>query len=292
VRWEGSVEAQTTGDYQFQTYSDGNLKVWIDGQLVVNHWRQGWLPWYDLARVRLEAGQRYRLRIDWVKDDNPLAMQLRWKTPAADSATSLWSQVADGVDYYFMYGPEVDQVIAGYRRLTGPAPMMPQWVFGLWQSRQRYKTAQESLDIVKGFRSRGIPFDNIVQDWFYWKADAWGSHQFEPARFPDPAGWIQAIHDQHARLMISVWPKFYPGTENFEAMHQRGFLYERDLQEKIRDWVGFHTRSTTPSTRRRGSSSGRRSTGSCSASTSTPGGWMRPNRISRECRLSRASKTT
>jgi len=122
VRWEGSVEAQTTGDYQFQTYSDGNLKVWIDGQLVVNHWRQGWLPWYDLARVRLEAGQRYRLRIDWVKDDNPLAMQLRWKTPAADSATSLWSQVADGVDYYFMYGPEVDQVIAGYRRLTARRP--------------------------------------------------------------------------------------------------------------------------------------------------------------------------
>jgi alpha-D-xyloside xylohydrolase len=238
-RWEGSVEAQTTGDYQFQTYSDGNLRVWIDGQLVVSHWRQGWLPWYDLARVRLEAGKRYRLRIDWVKDDNPPAMQLRWKTPAADSATSLWSQVAEGVDYYFMYGPDVDQVIAGYRRLTGPAPMMPQWVFGLWQSRQRYKTAQESLDIVKGFRSRGIPFDNIVQDWFYWKADAWGSHQFEPARFPDPAGWIQAIHDQHARLMISVWPKFYPGTENFEAMHQRGFLYERDLQEKIRDWVGF-----------------------------------------------------
>ncbi len=239
VRWEGSVEAETTGDHQFQTYSDGNLKLWIDGQLVANHWRQGWLPWYDLARVRLEAGRRHRLRLDWVKDDSPPALQLQWKTPAAGSGTSLWSEVAEGVDYYFVYGPDVDQVIAGYRRLTGPAPMMPQWVFGLWQSRQRYKTAQESLDIVKGFRSRGIPFDNIVQDWFYWKADAWGSHQFEPARFPDPAGWIQAIHDLHARLMISVWPKFYPGTENFEAMHQRGFLYERDLQEKIHDWVGF-----------------------------------------------------
>jgi alpha-D-xyloside xylohydrolase len=239
VRWEGSVEAETTGDYQFQTYSDGNLQVWIDGQLVVNHWRQGWLPWYDLARVRLDAGRRHRLRLDWVKDDNPPAMQLRWKTPAAGAPTSLWSEVADGVDYYFVYGPDIDQVVAGYRYLSGAAPMMPQWVFGLWQSRQRYKTAQESLDIVKGFRSRGIPFDNIVQDWFYWKADAWGSHQFEQARFPDPVGWVQAIHDQHARLMISVWPKFYPGTENFEAMHQRGFLYERDLQENIKDWVGF-----------------------------------------------------
>ncbi len=239
VRWEGSVEAPTSGDYQIQTYSDGNLKVWVDGKLVSNHWRQGWLPWYDLARVRLEGGRRHSLRLDWVKDDTPPVMQLRWKTPPAGGATSLWSQVAEGVDYYFVYGPEIDQVVAGYRSLTGPAPMMPQWIFGLWQSRQRYKTAQESLDIVKGFRSRGIPFDNIVQDWFYWKADAWGSHQFDPARFPDPAGWVQAIHDQHARLMISVWPKFYPGTENFEAMHRAGFLYERDLKENVHDWVGF-----------------------------------------------------
>ena len=239
VRWEGSVEAEAAGDYQFQTYSDGDLKVWIDGQLVTNHWRQGWLPWYDLARVHFDAGQRHRLRLDWVKNDNPAALRLRWKTPSAVAGTSLWSEVAEGIDYYFVYGPDLDQVVAGYRSMTGAAPMMPQWVFGLWQSRQRYKTAAESLDIVKGFRSRGIPFDTIVQDWFYWKPDAWGSHQFDASRFPDPAGWIQAIHDQHARLMISVWPKFYPGTANFEAMHSRGFLYERDLKEGIRDWVHF-----------------------------------------------------
>jgi len=239
VRWEGSVETKTTGDYQFQTYSDGDLKVWIDGQLVVNHWRQGWLPWYDLARLRLEAGKPHRLKIDWVCDDNPPAVQLRWKTPSADSATSLWSEVADGVDYYFVYGPDIDKVIAGYRSLSGPAPMMPQWIFGLWQSRQRYKTAQEGLDVVKGFRSRGIPFDNIVEDWFYWKPDAWGSHEFDPTRFPDPAGWIKAIHDEHAHLMISVWPKFYPGTKNFDEMQQHGFLYQRDLKENIKDWVGF-----------------------------------------------------
>lgn len=67
VRWEGGIEPETTGDYQFQTYSDGDLKVWIDGQLVANHWRQGWLPWYDLARVRLEAGRRHSLRVDWAR---------------------------------------------------------------------------------------------------------------------------------------------------------------------------------------------------------------------------------
>ena len=239
VRWEGSVVPEVSGDYQFQTYSNGGIKLWVDGQLVTNHWRQEWLPWYDLAKVHLEAGGRHALRLEWTRAGNPPVVQLRWKTPATDAATALWSEVGEGTDYYFVYGPDLDRVVAGYRRLTGEAPMMPQWVFGLWQSRQRYRTAQESLDVVKGFRSRGIPFDNIVQDWFYWKADAWGSHEFDPARFPDPAGWIQAIHDQHARLMISVWPKFYPGTKNFEEMHAHGFLYERDLQEKIHDWLGF-----------------------------------------------------
>jgi alpha-D-xyloside xylohydrolase len=239
VRWVGSVVPEVSGDYQFQSYSNGGIKLWVDEKLVADHWRQEWLPWYDLARVHLEAGRPHALRLDWSPEGNAPVVQLRWKTPAADSATSLWSEVGEGTDYFFVYGPDLDRVVAGSRRLTGEAPMMPQWAFGLWQSRQRYRTAQEALDVVKGFRSRGIPFDNIVQDWFYWKDDAWGSHEFDPARFPDPAGWIQTIHDQHAQLMISVWPKFYPGTKNFEEMRAHGFLYERDQQEKIHDWVGF-----------------------------------------------------
>jgi alpha-D-xyloside xylohydrolase len=134
----------------------------------------------------------------------------------------------------------MDQVVGGYRKITGEAPMMPRWAFGLWQSRQRYETAQQILDTLKGFRSRGIPLDNIVQDWFYWKADAWGSHKFDPERFPDPAGLLKSVHDEfHAHFMISVWPKFYPGTDNFNAMQSHGFLYQRDLQEKIHDWVGY-----------------------------------------------------
>jgi alpha-D-xyloside xylohydrolase len=240
VRWEGEVEPALTGEYLFQTFSNNGIKLWLDDQLVVNHWRQNWLPWKDLARVHLEGGRRYRLRLEWSKDQGDLtAMNLTWKTPASDPATSLWSEVGDGIDYYFVYGPELDKVIAGYRQITGAAPMMPVWAFGLWQSRQRYKTAQESLDVIDGFRSRGIPFDNIVQDWFYWKQDAWGSHQFDLTRFPDPEDWIRSIHQKHAHLMISVWGKFYPGTQNFEAMQSRGFLYQLNLREGIRDWVGY-----------------------------------------------------
>jgi alpha-D-xyloside xylohydrolase len=165
-------------------------------------------------------------------------MKLLWKTPAAESTTSLWSEVAAGIDYYFVYGPELDQVVAGYRQITGAAPMMPRWAFGLWQCRERYQTAQESLDVLAGFRSRGIPIDNIVQDWFYWRAPEWGSHEFDATRFPDPAAWIRAIHEKyHARLMISVWPKFHEGTKNFEELQARGFLYRPNLDEGIHDWT-------------------------------------------------------
>jgi alpha-D-xyloside xylohydrolase len=169
-------------------------------------------------------------------------VQLLWKTPSphatSPQSTSLWSEVGDGIDYYFVYGPALDKVVAGYRRITGPAPMIPRWALGLWQSRQRYETAKASLDVVDGFRSRGIPFDNIVQDWFYWKEDTWGSHEFDKTRFPDPDGWVRKIHEKHARLMISVWGKFYPGTKNFEAMRSQGFLYGLNLTEGLRDWVG------------------------------------------------------
>lgn len=239
VRWEGEVAPAQTGVYTFQAYSNGGIQFWMDGRRVMNHWRQGWLPNDDVARVRLQAGRHYKLRLDWTKDQGANTMRLLWKTPSSDSATSLWSEVGDGEDYDFVYGPSLDTVIAGYRKLTGAASMMPRWAYGLWQSRQRYETQQQSLDVVDGFRSRGIPFDNIVQDWFYWPADAWGSHQFDPERFPDPAGWIAAAHAKHAHLMISVWGKFYPGTANFEAMHSPGFLYEPNLTEGLHDWVGF-----------------------------------------------------
>jgi alpha-D-xyloside xylohydrolase len=238
TRWEGEIVAPTNGDYQLKTYSNGHIKVWLDGKLVIDHWRQGWLTDNDQIKVQLEAGHHYPIRIESGGDQRS-TMELTWKTPDPNENTSLWSEVGNGVDYYFIYGPALDQVIAGYRNLTGQAPMMPEWAFGLWQSRQRYETAQQSLDVVKEYRRRAIPFDNIVQDWQYWQVNAWGSHQFDPRRFPDPVGWLNALHAMHAHVMISVWGKFYTGTTNFNAMQIAGFLYQPNLKEGISDWIGY-----------------------------------------------------
>jgi alpha-D-xyloside xylohydrolase len=240
IDWQGTVQAPTAGDYLFQTYASGDVKLWVNGELVIDHWRQGWLPYTELARVRLEAGQSVSLRLVWASDLAVNRLRLAWKTPTPAPSTSLWSEVGDGVDYYFVHGPEIDRVIAGYRRVTGEAPMMPSWAFGLWQSRERYTTEQASLDVAAGFRSRGIPLDVIVQDWQYWTIDTWGSHQFDPMRFPNPDAWITTLRDtHHTRLMISVWPKFYPGTPNFEELRAAGFLYELNLTEQRTDFLGY-----------------------------------------------------
>jgi alpha-D-xyloside xylohydrolase len=238
VRWEGFIEPRSSGPHLFEAFSNCGIKLWIDDQLVMDHWRQGWLPWKEDARVQLHSGRRHRIRLEWSRDEGMPTVHLLWKTPSADASTSLWSEVGGGTDYYFVYGPSIDGVVSGYRRLTGTAPMMPAWAFGLWQSRERYENQEQSLDVVKGFRSRGIPFDNIVQDWRYWPEGTWGSHDFDPVRFPDPDAWIKSIHDLHAHLMISVWGKYDAGTANFTAMRDKGFLYERNLTEGTVDWLG------------------------------------------------------
>ena len=235
--WTGFILAPETGDYQFQAYSNGGIQVWFDGKLVMNHWRQNWLTSNDQIRVHLEAGHKYPILIE-NDPEQQNTLTFLWKTPAPNSDTSLWSQVGDGIDYYFVYGPSIDQVIAGNRLLTGRATMLPNWAFGLWQSRQRYETADQSLDVIRQFRERKIPFDNIVQDWQYWRPDSWGSHQFDPTRFPNPEGWIQSIHDKHAHLMISVWGKFNPNTENAKEMNAKGYLYQPNLKEHLLDWIG------------------------------------------------------
>lgn len=237
--YEGTFTAEVSGEHLFQTWASGDIKLYIDGELRVDHWRQGWLPGLDYAKTSLEAGQSVSLRVEFASDIDVEIATLSVTPPAASDATSLWSEVADGLDYTFVHGPSLDRVIAGYRRLTGEAPMMPKWAHGLWQCRERYETADEVTGVLEGFRSRGIPIDAIVQDWQFWVPGTWGSHDFDLTRFPDPAGWIQSIHDEYdAQLMVSVWPKFNAGADSYQELDAAGFLYDINKQENILDFTG------------------------------------------------------
>ncbi len=239
ARWTGFLSVPTTGEHSlFAAEALGEAKLWIDERLVLDSWspsRQA----TDVARLRLEAGRRHAFRLEWKRHDAASTLALKWLPPrAGPSPISLWSASAEGIDYVFVRGSTLDEVIAGYRELTGRAALLPRWALGYWQSRERYKTAEELVGTVEEFRARRFPLDVIVQDWQYWRDGAWGSHDFDPSRFPDPETMTRRIHALGARVMISVWPRFYPGTAHFDELERAGHLYPLNLATQTRDWLG------------------------------------------------------
>ena len=134
------------------------------------------------------------------------------------------SEVADNIDYYFFYGPELDQIVAAYRDLTGAAPLFGKWAYGFWQCKNRYKSQEEILGIARKYREMHIPADNIVQDWFWWNRK--GEHVFNK-NYPDPKGMVDQLHKDNFHLMISVWPFFEPGSAVYDEMDKRGWFVDK-----------------------------------------------------------------
>lgn len=242
VTYEGEIEAKEDGAYRFQLYYAGYVTVYLDNKEVVpERWRTAWNPNSYKFSVNMQAGKRVPLRIQWRPDGGVSYCGLRALSPVTDkeqNKLALYSEMGDEIDYYFVSGHSMDDVISGYRRLTGKSQIMPKWAMGYWQSRERYKTQDEILGVLKEFRKRQIPIDNIVLDWNYWPEDAWGSHEFDKARFPDPKRMVDSIHQMNAKMMISVWPKFYVTTEHYKEFDRKGWMYQQAVKDSIRDWVG------------------------------------------------------
>lgn len=242
VTYEGFLEAPRTGDYNFILYYAGYTEVSMGGETVVpQRWRTAWNPNSYKFTVHLEAGEKTPVRIDWKPDGYVSYCGLRsypYVEPQEQARHSWWSEMSAGLDWWFIAGDDMDEVISGYRTITGKAPVMPKWAMGYWQSRERYKTSTEMLDALSGFRERRIPIDNIVMDWSHWPESGWGSHEFDPERFPDPKAMVDSVHAMHARMMISVWPKFYVGTEHYNEFKEHGWMYDRAREDGVRDWIG------------------------------------------------------
>lgn len=136
----------------------------------------------------------------------------------------VWSEVEDELEYYFIYGPEFDDIVHHIRHLTGKAAMLPRWAFGYIQSKERYHSQPELIDVVREYRERELPLDCIVQDWMSWPQDLWGQKTLDHKRFPDPEEMMAELHRMNARLMISVWPNMNPGGDNWQEMKQHGYL--------------------------------------------------------------------
>jgi alpha-D-xyloside xylohydrolase len=130
------------------------------------------------------------------------------------------SNASHAIDYYFLYGPEIDQIIHQYREMTGHAPMYGEWTYGFWQSKDRYKSSEELLNIAAEYRAAHVPLDNIVQDWYWWVHQ--GDPEFRPDAYPDVPGTLTKLHDEHVHAMVSVWAMFDPKSENWQQMQSLG----------------------------------------------------------------------
>lgn len=135
----------------------------------------------------------------------------------------LHAEAVPYLDYYLLSG-DLKAVVKGMRRLTGKAVMLPEWAFGYIQSKERYENAQDLLETAARFRELGFPMDALVLDWLSWPEGQWGQKSFDPARFPDPAGMIDSLHEQNVRFMISIWPNAAQGCENYKEMKEAGLL--------------------------------------------------------------------
>ena len=242
VKYEGFIEAPETGDYQFILYYAGYTTVTIGGEVVVpERWRTSWNPNSYKFTVHLEAGKKIPILVDWTPDGSVSYCGLRAYDvvdPVEQAKHSWWSEMSKQMDWYFIAGDDMDEIISGYRTLTGKAQIMPKWAMGYWQSRERYKTSTEMINALEGFRKRRIPIDNIVMDWSHWREDDWGGHEFEPSRFPDPKAMVDSIHNMGGRMMISVWPKFYVGIDHYNEFAEKGWMYTKAYEDGVRDWIG------------------------------------------------------
>ena len=164
--------------------------------------------------------------------------QMRFKDDA--SGASLWAESAPGgVDYYFMGGKTPDDVVGAYRALTGDAPMYPKQAFGLFMSKERYKTQDQLLDVARSFRREGFPLDYIVQDWQYWGSDkdgSWSGMTWDPTRYPDPVGMTRQLHDMNLKLMVSIWPSIGNDTALAHELDAHG------LRFAPLHWISKHAR--------------------------------------------------
>ena len=216
----GSMEIPRSGRYAFMLDVGQKMArryhVEIDGKVIID-FSNFWLPPTTSWFGEVSAGH-HTIRIVGQQDDQPV---LFWR-PSEDR-TVLRSPVADAIDYVVFAGPTPDDVIASYREVTGPAPLMPSWAYGYIHCRERFHSSEEILDTAAEFRKNNLPLDVIVQDWQYWGKYGWNAMKWDEQYYPDPKAMIDRLHAMNVKFMVSVWSKIDPATDVGKQFAEKGY---------------------------------------------------------------------
>ena len=227
--FEAVIDVAETGDYTLLLDVGQKMarrhNLCIDGKTVIEM-QNLWLPPTASAIVHIEAG-RHLLTAELTKDDQPTLYYNK-----VSNQTTFRSPVANAVDYTVFVGTP-DEIIASYRELTGPCPLMPEWALGYIHCRERFHSSDEILQTARRFRDEQMPLSVIVQDWQYWGKYGWNSMQFDEEFYPDPKALTDSLHQMDVRLMVSVWSKIDKNSEVGRQM-ERDHYYIPET-----DWIDF-----------------------------------------------------
>ena len=204
---QGTFQTGAGGEYGFLLSGNERrkLRLAINGEKLIDIDNM-WVADSAGAKMHLDANSTYH-----VSAETGGNTQLRVRLPS--NTMGFRSDASAAIDYYFIYGPEPNQVVAQYRDFTGAAPLLPLWAYGFWQCRERYSSQQQILDTAAEFRKRQIPVDVLVQDWQYWGKYGWNAMKFDEDFYPKPAALMTDLHRQNFHLVISIWAKFGVQTD-------------------------------------------------------------------------------
>ena len=227
--FEASIDIAESGDYSLLLDVGQKMarrhNLSIDGETVIEM-QNLWLPPTASRIVHLEAGH-HRLSAELTKDDVPTLYFNK-----VDDQTTFRSPVSEAVDYTVFIGTP-DEIIAAYRELTGPCPLMPEWALGYIHCRERFHSSDEILQTARRFKDEGMPLSVIVQDWQYWGKYGWNSMQFDEEFYPDPKALTDSLHQMDVRLMVSVWSKIDKNSEVGKQMERDQYYIPET------DWIDF-----------------------------------------------------
>jgi alpha-D-xyloside xylohydrolase len=216
---KGKFRTGAKGIYGFLLASDNKDQLLVDvNEKHVIDLVNMWTPSSASGVAGLEANKEYEVSAK----GGPGGLQLSARPP--QDTTIFRSEVGQAIDYYFFYGPALNQVISDYRQLTGEAPLFPKWAYGFWQCRERYHNQKEILDVGIEFRKRKLPVDALVQDWQYWGKYGWNAMKFDESIYPDPKGMMEQFHAMDEHVPISVWSRFGEDSDVYKRMNAKSML--------------------------------------------------------------------
>ena len=230
ARWTGKLRIPQEGDFFFHLRSATMRgRVVIDRKLVIENWIEHGDS-FDTARVHLAAGD-HEFQAEFAGfADQGSAMQLKWIPPGEPADRYSWvANASEAIDYYVIRSPTIDAALAGYRRLTGSAPLFPRSAYAFWHSQASCmekpsipNSQKNMLFLANEYRRRQIPCDNIVQDFQYWSK--MGQHDFRSDTHPDPVAMMKELKNLHYQVMFAIWCIFDAGKPNHDEMLNKGFI--------------------------------------------------------------------